>query len=395
MTNLSTMIHWVKASKPLVYSCVALPLSVAIGGIALSQTGTKPAATAKPTAAPIAAPGVPSLGTPIAPPSAAAAPSASLSLPSSLRAPAPSTGSSVAKPGTLGGITTPASSRTAGSAELQAENCMVKLIQNVRVPAEVEGRLTDLKVTEGAYVEAGDLLAVIDDTQSQLTLEFKKAEEREAELNATNDVNYRDAVNSERSANAEAEAYKELRREGATPYWEMEKKILEADRAKLRIELAKSQQDIAKVQYIAKRVERQLAEHELTRRKVLAPFSGFVESRIGQLGEWVQPGSPVMQLVQLDKLRIEGDIDALRYPGQVAVGTPAKVWIYANADRAQADRNQAIQLDAKIGFVSSEIDLNNRYRMWVEVENQRSGNDWLIKPGMEADITVFPSTSVQ
>jgi multidrug efflux pump subunit AcrA (membrane-fusion protein) len=380
MTSLFPMIHLVKSSKPLLSLAVALPFSLAIGGIALSQTGGKPAATGKSTVAPIPA---------------AQPPAASLSMPSALRQQSPAPGAALASPVAARPQTVPASSRSAGSAELQAENCMVKLIQNVRVPAEVEGRLTDLKVTEGAYVQAGDLLAVIDDTQAQLTLEFKKAEEREAELNATNDVNYRDAVNSERSANAEAEAYKELRREGATPYWEMEKKILEADRAKLRIELAKSQQDIAKVQYIAKRVERQLAEHDLTRRKVLAPFSGFVESRIGQLGEWVQPGSPVMQLVQLDKLRIEGDIDALRYPGQVAVGTPAKVLIYANADRAQADKSQAIQLEAKIGFVSSEIDLNNRYRMWVEVENTRNGNEWLIKPGMEADITVYPSTSIQ
>lgn len=281
-----------------------------------------------------------------------------------------------------------------GSPELQAENCMVKLIRNVRVPAEVDGRITDMKIVEGANVQAGDLLVVIDDTQAKLTLAFKQAEEREAELNASNDVNYRDAVNSARSAKAEAEAYKELRKEGATPYWEMEKKILEADRAELRIELAKSQQDIAKVQYIAKRTERELAEHELTRRRVVAPFGGFIEARIAQLGEWVQPGSPVLQLVQLDALRIEGDIDALRYPGQVTLGTPAKVLIYANADRNQADPATAIKLEGTIGFVSSEIDLNNRYRIWVEVQNERRGDDWVIKPGMEADITIYPRSSI-
>lgn len=35
-----------------------------------------------------------------------------------------------------------------GSPELQAENCMVKLIRNVRVPAEVDGRITDMKIVE-------------------------------------------------------------------------------------------------------------------------------------------------------------------------------------------------------------------------------------------------------
>jgi len=281
-----------------------------------------------------------------------------------------------------------------GTKELRAQNCMVKLIQNVRVPAEVEGRITELKIVEGANVQPGDLLGVIDDKQAQLTLKFKQAEEREAELKAEDDVNYRDALNSAKSAKAEAEAYKELYAASATPYWEMEKKILEAVRAELRIELATSQQAIAKVQYIAKRTERELAEHELTKRQVVAPFGGFVESRIAQLGEWVQPGSPVLQLVQLDALRIEGDIDALKYPGQVTLGTPARVTIFANANRGDSDAASTIQLDGTIGFVSSEIDLNNRYRIWVEIKNERRGEEWLIKPGMEADVTIFPAGSV-
>ncbi|HBJ38582.1 MAG TPA: hemolysin D [Planctomycetaceae bacterium] len=277
---------------------------------------------------------------------------------------------------------------------MRAENCIVKTIQSIRVPAIAEGQITEMLAVEGSNVTKGHLLAVLDDTQAKLALDLRKAEEREAELNALNDVNYRDAENSERSAKAEAEAYKELRRQGAVPYWEMEKKILEADRATLRIELAQLQQDVAKVQYIAKRSERALAEYELTRRQVIAPFGGFVENRMAQLGEWVQPGSPIVQLVQLDKLRVEGDIDALGYPGKITRGTPVKVMIYANSRRTGASAADAISVDAKIGFVSSEIDLNHRYRIWVEVENQQVGDEWVFKPGMEADIQVFPSSVV-
>ena len=275
---------------------------------------------------------------------------------------------------------------------LRSENCLVKTIQNVRVPAGAEGRVTELLVSEGVNVQPGDILAKVDDTQAQLTLKLREAEEREAEINALNDVNFRDAKNSEKSATAEAEAYKELRREGAVPYWEMEKKILEADRATLRIELAQLQQDIAKVQYVAKRSERQLAEHELTRRSVVAPFAGYVETRISQLGEWVQAGTPILQLVQLDKLRVEGDIDALSYAGQIGKGTPAKVLIYTRSQRSADAESTAIALDAKVGFLGSEIDLNHRCRIWVEIENRQVGDDWLFKPGMEADILVFPPT---
>ncbi len=287
----------------------------------------------------------------------------------------------------------PVSTRGVGdgsSRQLRVDNCMVKLIDNVRVPAEVEGILTELNASEGMSVRAGDTIAVIDDTRALLMLDLKQAEEREAELNALNDVNYRDAVNTERSAKAEAEAYKELRREGATPYWEMEKKILEAERATLRIEVAELQQKVAKVQYVAKRAERLLAENEVSRRQITAKFGGYIENRIAQLGEWVQPGSPVVQLVRLDKLRVEGDVDAFQYPGAVTRGTPVEILIFAHSDRHGADPANAIRLDATVDFVSSEIDLNNRYRVFVDIDNRLHGDDWLIKPGMEADMTILP-----
>lgn len=301
-----------------------------------------------------------------------------------------------ANPASLGRSQASPSTALSGSAGLRAENCMVKTIQNIRVPAGAEGRITEMLAVEGANVKPGDVLALIDDTQAQLTLRLRQAEEREAELNALNDINYRNAVKSEQLAKAEAEAYKELRRQGATPRWEMEKKILEADTAGLRIELAELQESVAKVQYIAKRTERELAEHELARRKIVAPFAGFIENRVAQLGEWVQPGSPVLQLVQLDKLRVEGDIDALQYAGQIARGTPAKVYIYTNSQRSPGviDFENAMEIEARIGFVSSEIDLNHRHRIWVEVENQQIGEEWVFKPGMEADIVVYPAGTV-
>jgi multidrug efflux pump subunit AcrA (membrane-fusion protein) len=271
---------------------------------------------------------------------------------------------------------------TSPGEEIRAENCMVQYINKVNVSAKAEGTLMELRFEEGDTVNEGDILAVIDDTAAALALELKLAEEKEAILNAANEVNLEDAKNSEELATAEAEAYKDLRREGAVPYWEMEKKRLEAKRANLRIELADMQKKIAEVQMIAKRSERKIAEFELTRRKVNAPSTGFIEARIAQLGEWVQPGSPIATLIQMDRLRVEGDIDALRYKNQVLQGTPVQVTIYGGSENT-------IKIDGKLGYVSMEIDLNNRHRVWVEIENFKNDrNDWVIKPGMRAEIVI-------
>ena len=119
------------------------------------------------------------------------------------------------------------------ASEIQAENCMVQYINKVNVAAKAEGTLMELRFEEGDTVTKGDVMAVIDDTAAALALELKKAEEKEAMLNAANEVNLEDAKNSEELASAEAEAYKELRRQGAIPYWEMEKKRLEAEAGRI------------------------------------------------------------------------------------------------------------------------------------------------------------------
>mgnify|MGYP001819849963 CR=1 FL=1 len=284
---------------------------------------------------------------------------------------------------TPGNATAQAPNPSSPGEEVRGENCMVQYFNKVDVAAKAEGTLMQLLFEEGDTVNEKDVMAIIDDTAAALTLELKLAEEKEAFLNAANEVNLEDAKNAEELASAESEAYKELRRQGAIPYWEMEKKRLEAKRAKLRIELADMQKKIAEVQMIAKRSERKIAEFELARRKVTAPSTGFIETRIAQLGQWVQPGTPIATLIQMDRLRVEGDFDASQYKHRIMKGAPARVTIYN-------EKGNEITVDGTIGYVSMEIDLNNRHRVWVEITNYKNDrDDWVIKPGMRAEISIL------
>ncbi|MEM1226790.1 MAG: HlyD family efflux transporter periplasmic adaptor subunit [Planctomycetota bacterium] len=263
-----------------------------------------------------------------------------------------------------------------------AENCAVKYIRTVNIPAEVEGKLLELPIEEGTTVEAGAVIAVIDDTAATLALELKLAEEKEAMLNADNDVNLKDAINSEELAITEAKSFEQLYNKGATPYYEWKKKDLEAERATLRIDLAKTQKQVAEAQYIAKRSERKIAEFELRRRNITALFGGYIETRLVQLGEWVQPGSPIATLVQLDRVRVEGDVNVLDAGNRIHAGSPVTVRVFTTSNS-----NEAIEVRGEVGFVSGEVDLRQRSRLWVDIENQRNQfGGWIIKPGMHAEL---------
>lgn len=256
-----------------------------------------------------------------------------------------------------------------------ADAAKVILINNVRVPAQVEGMLTKILVEEGAIIEQDQPIAIIDDRQALITLELKKAQEREAEYNALNNINLKDARNSEALAREKAAAYLALEKQGATATWNARSLELEATREKLRIELAEMNMKIAEVQFLAKKSERELADLEIVKRKVLAPFSGFVETRVAQLGEWVQPGSPIVQIVQMDRLRAQGFVSAVSPDRAVAPGMAAVVEFDLGNGRKE-------RINGVVSFVGNDVDLQNRRRIWVEFENSRVGNDWLIKPGM-------------
>ena len=270
-----------------------------------------------------------------------------------------------------------------GVVELES---MVVTIQGVMVPAQVEGVLVELPVEEGSIVEAGQTLALIDDRQARLTLSLKEAEEKEARLNSENTVNLRDAENSLRLESEKATAFTKIAEDGAMPFWEAETQRLEATRQALRLELAKLNQDIASTQYAAKTFERQLAEMEIEKRVITAPFSGFVEKREAQKGEWVQPGSPILQLVGMERLRAQGFFKSSDPNQTLRPGMRAEVVFSSGFGETKV-------IPGVVGFVGNDVDLAQQRRVWVEFDNERIGNrqeDWLYKPGMKPIIRIYP-----
>lgn len=289
----------------------------------------------------------------------------------------------------LASITAYGSIRAQDSSENQilVDSCIVQYIEKTPIPARADGSLMDLTFREGDIVTKGDVLATIDDTAAKLAVEAKKAEYKEAMLNASNDVNIRNARNTEKLARAELKSFEELMKQGAIPYWEMKKKEFEADRAALSIELSEMEHKVAQVQMIAKRTELEMAEFELTKRQVTAPLTGQIEERVAQTGQWVQPGEPIATLIQMDKLRVEGDVNALKYAGQIRKGAPVEVTIFTESDKS-------VPLSGKLGYVSLEINSRGEYRVWVEVANKTIGDDWLFKPGMKAEIMIQKTAQV-
>jgi multidrug efflux pump subunit AcrA (membrane-fusion protein) len=121
-----------------------------------------------------------------------------------------------------------------------------------------------------------------------------------------------------------------------------------------------------------------MSELKLGRRRIVSPISGVVAKVFRRRGEWVEPGETVMRIVRMDRLRIEGFVDAAHL-GEELTGLSATI-------TARLPKNPTAKFTGEVVFVSPEVDpVNNQVRVWVEVDNPQME----LRPGMRVTMTIM------
>jgi len=185
--------------------------------------------------------------------------------------------------------------------------------EDVTVSAERPGRVVRLPVAEGAPVRKGDVVADLDDEVAIANLERARAVARET------------ALAPEASA---------------------------ADLARAREQEA-------------------IAEQELARRHPVSPLDGVVELHHVDEGEYVQPGTPLVDVLDATRLVLDADVDA-EVVGALRVGQDVPLAVTALPGDGQRT--------GKIRRIAERADARTR-RFRVEVELDAG----TLRPGMHAE----------
>jgi RND family efflux transporter MFP subunit len=150
--------------------------------------------------------------------------------------------------------------------------------RQARLSARTAGLIKRLHVDAGSVVKAGDVLMELDDELAAISLDRVLVEREQAEL---------ELAEAER---LESEARK-LAKTGAFAKSE-----------------ADSRQTILKVRTSALRAAK-VTEREMRsiveRHRLLAPFDGVISAKLAEEGEWVQTGTPVVELVETGSVRLD------------------------------------------------------------------------------------------
>ena len=267
----------------------------------------------------------------------------------------------------------------AGADEIRISGALVKLIDQLDVPAREAGTIVELAVREGSRVKTGDMLARIDDTEARFAQERAYVELRISEQNAASDVAVRSAERALQTAGTELKRAEEARqklRESVTEA-ELDKLRLAADQAKLAVEKAQQERAVAQLQRDLKKVESDFAGRSVSRREATALFPGVVVQVNKHVGDWVQPGDKILRVVRLDRLRVEAFLEGTQATSGLE-GMPVSLVVDLQGKPGTMFRG-------KLTFVSPEIDPFNRsMRVLAEIENPGLN----LQPGLRGTLIV-------
>jgi RND family efflux transporter MFP subunit len=263
--------------------------------------------------------------------------------------------------------------------EIQVSSVLIKLIEQVEVPARESGVLADVMVREGEMVAAGAPLAQIEDADAQLDKRRVQLELIGARRQAESDVKVRFARKSLEVAQAELRRAvdSEKRLAQSVSQSELDQLRLVVQKSTLEIEQAQLELDLAKTLQEVKENDLEIAEHSIQQRRMTAALAGFVVQVNRRRGEWVQPGQTILRILRLDRLRAEGLVSAQDVSGQLN-GSSVKLTVHLSDQ-------SSTEFTGKIVFVSPEIDpVNGQVRVWAEIDN--SGLQ--LRPGLHGSMVI-------
>ena len=173
----------------------------------------------------------------------------------------------------------------------------VEAVNEATVSAQTAGRVTSILVDVNDFVEAGEVLIRLTDTEQRSALKSAQANLLGAEARAA---------------------------EAAADFARIEDMFKNETVSRARMDQAKANNESAKASAASARAGVTAAREQLDYTVIRAPYAGIVSRRLVEAGESVGPGQPLMTGLSLQQLRVnvdvpQGMIDSVRQIGKAVV----------------------------------------------------------------------------
>jgi multidrug efflux pump subunit AcrA (membrane-fusion protein) len=259
-------------------------------------------------------------------------------------------------------------------------------VDQVTISSEADGRVREVLADLGDRVKQGQVLIRLDNEKQQYTLEEQKAAfaralaqygatdpEHLPEIEDTPDVKRATADLNQATQNFDRAD--ELFKRTLIPQQALDdaRSALQARRAQHESARQNAKNLHASIQ--ASQATMKLADRQLRDTDIRAPFDGYVEKRLVNLGELVKSQMPVMAVVRLDPLKVVAEIPEKMAPW-ISDGRPVELHVDAYHDRV---------FTGKVTRISPAVNTSTRA---FPFEAQVPNTDAVLKPGTFARVHV-------
>ncbi len=217
------------------------------------------------------------------------------------------------------------------------------------IASEIEGLVGSLTGTEGMFVEKGDVIAKFNTRTIEIDLKEAEANKREAQARY-------------QLAKKNLVRFQELEEKGVASTQQLQD--AESERSALGARIAQFQAQIDGLKY------------DIEKSSITAPFSGYITEEYTEVGQWVEKGGPVVELINIETADITIDMPE-RYISKVKPGLQVSVNFDALPDN---------QVEGEITSLVPQADAESRtFPVKINLDNK----DGIIKSGMVARVS-FP-----
>jgi RND family efflux transporter MFP subunit len=265
--------------------------------------------------------------------------------------------------------------------------------EQVIVAAKVSGRLTSISVDVASRVTRGQAIAQIETADYSLQVERAAGALGEARAllglgpgeNTTRvDPEQTAIVRQARASLGEAEAnvarMRALSREGVSTGMELDASEAALVRAQSNLQSSLEEVRIREAQLGQRRSDLGSAQQRLADTVLRSPLDGIVQSRMGHVGEYFAAGTPVVQIVRVDPLRLK-----LTIPER-------------EASKVRPDQAVEVRVDGdpqvyigRVARVAPSLDTDSR-SLLIEADLKNPGH---LRPGSFAQCRVIVGSSLR
>ena len=145
--------------------------------------------------------------------------------------------------------------------------------------------------------------------------------------------------------------------------------------------------EAAEMQVAQARAALEVIEVQLAQTAAAAPLSGVVAARYVEVGEIVQPGTPVFTITQLDEVTLTAYVPESKI-GLIKVGQSAQVSVDSYPEENFA--GEVVYISPRAQFTPQNVQMKEeREKMVFAVKIRLDNPEQKLKPGMPADAVII------